>query len=397
MPVAEVQTKFTADTRDAENKVKGLNLSFGQMAGAVAVGQAAFAAFNKIVSIGTGFVKESIQKGIEAETQMRRVDAIVKTLSGSYEENSKTIQDAANAALKLGFDDEAASESMAKLLQVTGNTTEAQKAMAVAMDLARFKGTDLESAQQAITLALAGNVRMLKQLGIEVPDNATKMEVLGLVMERTKGQAQAFASGTEGSMAVLSESIDNIKENFGQALLKGLQPFINQLTVWISDPRNQQFLQDMATQVANVASELGKLGLNAIPKALQFISDLRGGFDELMKTVDDTLEGLRAIKRFFTIDTKNNFANPFSRVGDFINGLIPGRAAGGPVTGMTMVGEQGPELFVPSTSGQIVSNRNMGGVIMNFTVNGATQDVRGLAMEIKRIFDRELATEQLGI
>lgn len=39
-------------------------------------------------------------------------------------------------------------------------------------------------------------------------------------------------------------------------------------------------------------------------------------------------------------------------------GILPARAAGGPVTGQQpyMVGEQGPELFVPNNSGQIINN-----------------------------------------
>lgn len=382
----------------ASKKIQDVGLSFGKMAGAVAVGQAAFAAFNKIVAIGTDFVKDSIKQGIEAETQMRRTNAILATLTGDMKENQKAVTDAGNAALKLGFDDEQASESMAKLMQVTQDTATAQKAMAVAMDLARFKGVDLESSAQAITMALNGNTRVLKQLGIEVPDNASKMEVLGLVMERTKGQAAAFAGGTEGSMMILNESINNIKESFGQALLKGLQPFIGQLSTWIADPKNQEFIAGVAEKVGILATQLGNLGLKIIPPVINWLEDLAQGWKELNDIVDETLEGFKAIGRFLSFSgSRGNFENPFSRAGDFLGKLLPGRAAGGPITGMTMVGEQGPELYVPSTAGQIISNRNMGGVTMNFTVNGANQDIRGLAMEIKRIFDRELATEQLGV
>ena len=43
--------------------------------------------------------------------------------------------------------------------------------------------------------------------------------------------------------------------------------------------------------------------------------------------------------------------------------ILEGRASGGPVSGGTpyIVGEQGPELFVPSNSGSIVPNGAMGG------------------------------------
>jgi phage-related minor tail protein len=59
-------------------------------------------------------------------------------------------------------------------------------------------------------------------------------------------------------------------------------------------------------------------------------------------------------------------------------GLLPGRANGGPVSsGQTyMVGERGPELFVPGRSGTIVANDKMGGgggvnVVVNVDASGS--------------------------
>ena len=52
---------------------------------------------------------------------------------------------------------------------------------------------------------------------------------------------------------------------------------------------------------------------------------------------------------------------------------VPGRAFGGPVAGGRpyMVGERGPELFVPTSSGTIIPNNRVGGggVVVNVTVN----------------------------
>jgi len=68
---------------------------------------------------------------------------------------------------------------------------------------------------------------------------------------------------------------------------------------------------------------------------------------------------------------------PFAGItGDFVNKLL-GRAGGGPVTAGTpyMVGEKGPELFVPGASGSIVPNNRMsgssdggGGVTVNYAI-----------------------------
>jgi tape measure domain-containing protein len=69
--------------------------------------------------------------------------------------------------------------------------------------------------------------------------------------------------------------------------------------------------------------------------------------------------------------------------------VLPGRAKGGPVSGgqMYMVGERGPELFVPGRSGTIVANDKMGGDV-NVVVN---VDAKGSSVE-----GNEQGANQLG-
>jgi TP901 family phage tail tape measure protein len=86
------------------------------------------------------------------------------------------------------------------------------------------------------------------------------------------------------------------------------------------------------------------------------------------------------------IAPSNNFSGAFTGTTASFNpssfgmGLLPGRAAGGPVSsGQTyMVGERGPELFVPGRSGTIVANDKMGGGNTNVVVN---VDAKGSSVE----------------
>lgn len=77
------------------------------------------------------------------------------------------------------------------------------------------------------------------------------------------------------------------------------------------------------------------------------------------------------------------FSSILGGSGGFLSGLF-GRAVGGPVTSgkAYMVGERGPELFVPSGNGNIIANKYMGGgagggTINNFDLRGAvvTEDL----------------------
>jgi hypothetical protein len=71
------------------------------------------------------------------------------------------------------------------------------------------------------------------------------------------------------------------------------------------------------------------------------------------------------------------------------------RAGGGPVTAGSayLVGEQGPELFVPSQSGNIISNRNIGSV--NINVTAPTASGEQLYREIKRRLLDDMRAERL--
>jgi hypothetical protein len=63
---------------------------------------------------------------------------------------------------------------------------------------------------------------------------------------------------------------------------------------------------------------------------------------------------------------------------------IPGRAAGGPVSGGRpyMVGERGPELFVPGSNGNVVPNNAMGGNSYTINVNAGVGDPRAIGQQI---------------
>jgi hypothetical protein len=89
-----------------------------------------------------------------------------------------------------------------------------------------------------------------------------------------------------------------------------------------------------------------------------------------------------------------------AKIGGAIGGAFGGgRAAGGPVMRGTtyLVGEQGPELFTPSSSGSIIPNNALsrGGSTINLTVNGAI-DPEGTARTIVNILNNSAARGTLG-
>ena len=71
-------------------------------------------------------------------------------------------------------------------------------------------------------------------------------------------------------------------------------------------------------------------------------------------------------------------------IGAIPTGLFPGFANGGPVMGgqPIIVGERGPELFVPGSNGNVVPNNAMGGNTYAITVQAGVGDPRAIGQQI---------------
>ena len=153
-----------------------------------------------------------------------------------------------------------------------------------------------------------------------------------------------------------------------------------------------KFFRDI---INGIYESLGNMGMkiwNFIWDGLQFIGDIGE------KIWNFILEGLRTM------------GDLGSKIWDFIKGAISSlggifsggnsgssnekRAVGGPVTGGTtyMVGEKGPELFTPSSSGSITSNNRIGGESITINVTGNNfrdeQDMKKLADIISQRLQR---------
>jgi hypothetical protein len=135
----------------------------------------------------------------------------------------------------------------------------------------------------------------------------------------------------------------------------------------------------MIRLLPQVAAEEEKI--NALMKEQNRLFDDAGqilatGFEDAILSGQKLSEVLRAIGQdLVRLVFSNMITQPLAKgIGTFLSGM---RAEGGPVNagGAYMVGEKGPELFVPSSSGSIVPNGAMGssgggsgGVTVNYNI-----------------------------
>lgn len=296
----------------------------------------------------------------EWESFNNKVDEITGTFNtqaGVMSYLQDEIAKLSEATVKLGFDDEAAAESIALLFQRTGDLTKATELNNLAMDLARAKSIDLESASNMVGMVLSGNTKILKQYGIEIDETLTPMEQLDELQKKVGGNAAAFANTFPGQMAILSETWSNFKDQIGETLVTALMPYIQAFNGWLQNPDTKKKFDEWTARFKEWADVIIPVLIETFKIWFKVIKEI---FDILVKVGDAILAAVSAAQKLVSL------------VGNKFGG---GKAAGGPVSGGTtyLVGEEGPELFTPSTSGAIIPNHQLGGgggIVVN--INGGT-------------------------
>jgi hypothetical protein len=134
-------------------------------------------------------------------------------------------------------------------------------------------------------------------------------------------------------------------------------------------------LKEQVKALENLESMYASIGQSISSGIVDALSAAVEGTKSLADVASQTLRQVANILLQFGVNTA---LGGIPGLGSFFGG---GRAAGGPVSGGTpyMVGEKGPELFVPNTSGNIVPNNKLGGggggstsVVVNVDAKGSS-------------------------
>jgi len=113
---------------------------------------------------------------------------------------------------------------------------------------------------------------------------------------------------------------------------------------------------------AVVSAQLNKLLEDQGAVAMEAGRITAGAFENAIFSGEKLRETIKALARdLLMLIFRQQITEPLAKgIGSFIK-TLPGFANGGPITGgqPAIVGERGPELFVPGTSGRIISNSAM--------------------------------------
>ena len=275
---ARIITQYSdKGSKKASSDIKKLGKSFDKFAGKVgkafAVGAAAAGAF--AVKMGIDAVKAAI------------ADEKSQALLANSLKNTTGATDAAIAATEAWIDqtqraygvvDDDLRPALAKLAAMTGSVTSAQKLLGLAIDVSAGGGVDLESATNAVTKAMQGNYKALKNLGVPITDAMVKSKDLNAVLQLTAktfaGAASTRANTFEFRMKRLGIAFDEAKESLGAALMPALEELFAILITKVI-PAIQTFLAENGDKLVGVMTGALKaiIGFGyAVFKVFQFVA-----------------------------------------------------------------------------------------------------------------------------
>ena len=208
------------------------------------------------VAYGTKLAIDGVKAAIEDEQAQLRLAAALRSATGATEGQIKAIEDMIlQTSLATGVADDQLRPAMQRLAVSTKDTGEAQRLLALALDISKGRGIELETVANALGRAQDGNTAALGRLGLGLSkaelSTLTFTEVQTRLSDLYGGAAAENADTFQGKIDRLKVGFDEAKESLGVALLPAVERFIS-------------FLNDTGIPTLNafIAGLTGDQGLN---------------------------------------------------------------------------------------------------------------------------------------
>jgi hypothetical protein len=435
--------KLLADVDNFNKNLKGADKgvqtfgdkvsAFGKKAGL------AFAAAGAAAAIYAGkLLKDGVEAAIADEKANALLANTLRNVAGATDETiEKTLAYTRATELATGVTEDELRPSLNRLTIATGDVQKAIALQTLALDVSAGSGKSLETVTQALAKAQEGNTASLVRLGVGLTAAQLKTmsmdDVTKSLANTFEGAAATSADTYQGKMARLGLAFEDVRDTVGGFVLDAITPMVENIVTKVM-PALSSFADGIG----------GNKGLKAAFDA--FVDGAKKIFIPIFQGINSAFNNIKDAvmenKNEFIVlfNFLKNYIAPFfggalqtaiqgigiaitvvvnavaalirgfeavigfgARIGGAVGNAIGalgfggGRAMGGPVSGGTayMVGERGPELFVPKGSGTIVPNGAGRGTTINLTVNGAI-DSESTARQIVQILNDSQARGTLG-
>jgi hypothetical protein len=275
--VDDLKKKLGEADKAVENNSSKIS-EFGKKA-AAAFAVAAAAA----VAYGTKLAIDGVKAAIEDEQAQLRLAKALKEATGATDAQIKATEEMIlQTSLATGVADDELRPAMQRLAVSTKSTEEAQKLLALALDVSKGSGKDLESVANALAKAHDGQETALGRLGIGL--SATELKTMSFtdIQRRLSdlygGAASENAETFQGKIDRLKVGFEEAKEALGVALLPQVERFITFL--------NQTGIPTLNAFIAGLTGDEGlsaglaetQRGAESFGKAINTVAGIVSGF-----------------------------------------------------------------------------------------------------------------------
>lgn len=251
--LASVQSssKKTQDNFNAfTGTVKKLGLTIAATFGAREIGQ---------------FFSASIKGAIEDEKSLKVLNKTLANMGfrGATEQVGEFIN---KLQFSAGIADDQLRPALNNLVLATGNLTQSQKLLQVALDVSAGTGRDLDTITVALAKAYNGNFTALKKLNLGIDETLIKNKdlsgILTVLSQKFAGASANAVDTYAGKIQILQLAVGEAQETIGYALLNALDKATGGANNFAGEIQDLgQDVADIILGISNLASDLKDLAV----------------------------------------------------------------------------------------------------------------------------------------
>jgi hypothetical protein len=189
------------------------------------------------------FGGDAVKAFMEDDKAAQLLAKSLKNTTGATDAQIASVEDfITKTSIAAAVSDDELRPAMDKLVRGTGDVTEAQDLLNLALDISAGTGKDLGAVSDALSKAFNGQLGPLKKLdpalaGL-IENGATTDEVFAALGDTFKGAASTSANTASGKMKSFGIQMGEFKESVGAAVMpivEKLLPAFTKIGTWISN------------------------------------------------------------------------------------------------------------------------------------------------------------------
>ena len=204
----------------------------------------------------------SVKAAIEDEAAQAQLAKTLQNVTGATNDQIAAVEASITAMqMQLGVADSELRPAFASLTRGTKDLGEANKALALALDISAATGENLQSVSDSLALAYGGNTKALAKLSPElktmIANGASLDQVMATLSKTFSGSAAVAANTAEGQFKRFNVAIGEAKESIGKALLPAIEAILPLLITfgnWAAE--NTGIITGLGIAIASVATAL---------------------------------------------------------------------------------------------------------------------------------------------